>query len=139
MTSPIECNCMALRKASRRASLYYDACLAGTGLRATQFAILAMIGERSEMSVNGLADALGMDRSTAGQNLRPLEREQWVEMTRSEADGRARIVRLTPLGVVRLDNAFPHWQRAQRQFEAANGKDVTTALRSRLQDLRIPD
>jgi DNA-binding MarR family transcriptional regulator len=130
---------MTLRKASRRVSLYYDACLAGTGLRATQFAILAMIGKRSDMSVKGLADALGMDRSTAGQNLRPLEREQWVEMARSEADGRARIVRLTPLGTARLGDALPHWQRAQRQFEAANGKDVAAELRSRLQDLRIPD
>lgn len=138
MTSPLDCNCMALRRASRRVSLYYDACLAGTGLRATQFAILAAIRERGEMSVNGLADALDMDRSTAGQNLRPLEREKLVEMARSEADGRARIVRLTPLGAARLGEALPRWRRAQRQFEAENGADVAAALRGTLQDLRIP-
>jgi DNA-binding MarR family transcriptional regulator len=130
------CNCMAVRRASRRISQYYDARLAPFGLRATQFAILALIEGQGELPVNGVADALDLDRSTAGQNLRPLERDGLVEMARSSADGRARIVRLTALGGDRLGQAKPAWQQAQKAFEAINADPA--CLRTLLGGIAIP-
>jgi DNA-binding MarR family transcriptional regulator len=130
------CNCMAVRRASRRISQYYNVHLAPFGLRATQFAILALVEGQGELLVNGVAEALDLDRSTAGQNLRPLERDGLIEMARSSADGRARIVRLTALGTDRLGQAKPAWQQAQKAFEALNADPVH--LRTLLGSIAIP-
>ncbi|QUT06310.1 winged helix-turn-helix transcriptional regulator [Sphingobium phenoxybenzoativorans] len=132
------CNCIALRRAARRISNYYDACLAPLGLRATQFSMLALLGAQGAMPVNGLARALDLDRSTAGQNLRPLERDGLVDMGRSETDGRARVVRLTPAGEARLAEASVRWRRAQAAFEAANGAEEASAMRAMLAALDMP-
>ena len=40
-TSPADCNCFAIRSAARHVSQLYDQILAPTGLRTTQFSILA--------------------------------------------------------------------------------------------------
>ena len=76
------CNCAALRKASRRLSQLYDSALAPSGLKSTQFAMLAEIERRTDEppTIRDLADALVMDQSTIGQNLRPLERDGLVSL-----------------------------------------------------------
>src|SRR5215468_1808317 len=63
-----QCNCMALRRASRRITNFYDGKLAPTGLRVTQYAILALLGEHGSVSVNSLARHLDLDRTTMGKN-----------------------------------------------------------------------
>ena len=50
-----DCNCMSLRKAARRISNFYDAMLSPTGLRATQYSILALLNELGAVSINDLA------------------------------------------------------------------------------------
>ncbi len=45
-----QCNCMALRRASRRITNFYDGKLAPTGLRVTQYAILALLGKHGGVS-----------------------------------------------------------------------------------------
>ena len=67
------CNCAALRKASRHMTLFYDAALEPSGLRSTQYALLTEIHRRGDAapSIGDLAEALVMDQSTIGQNLRP--------------------------------------------------------------------
>jgi DNA-binding MarR family transcriptional regulator len=67
------CNCTALRKASRCVSQMYGAKLADSGLRTTQFAILALLHDLEVLSVNEVAGRLDMDRTMTGKNLRPLE------------------------------------------------------------------
>ena len=135
---PLACNCVALRKAARRISAYYDACLAPAELRATQYAILALIDMRGALSVNAIGHALGMDRSTAGQNLRPLERDGLLVLTQSAQDGRARMVSLTSVGEARLHKARPLWDHAQAAFEIANGAASAASLRATLGGLAIP-
>ena len=85
-----DCNCASLRKAARRLTSFYDSQLAPSGLRATQFAILAFVNEVEEVSVNAIAERLGLDRTTAGKNLRPLEQSGFVEVTSAKHDGRQR-------------------------------------------------
>ncbi len=71
---PNRCNCTALRKASRRMSQFYDAALAPSGLRSTQFSILADLARRGDTppTIRELSETLVLDQSTIGQNLRPL-------------------------------------------------------------------
>jgi hypothetical protein len=92
-----------MRKASRRVSQMYDAALAPAGLKATQFAILSEIERRADdpPTMHELADAMVLDRSTLGQNLRPLERDRLVAWEPSDADRRRKLVILTERGRVK--------------------------------------
>jgi len=132
-----QCNCMALRRASRRITNFYDSRLAPTGLRVTQYAILALLGEHGGVSVNSLAKHLDLDRTTMGKNLRPLERMRYVKVAPSPTDGRSRMITLTDSGGAALKDAARLWRRAQAEFESANGGAVVRALRSTLGNLKV--
>jgi DNA-binding MarR family transcriptional regulator len=132
-----QCNCMALRRAARRISQAYDEALAASGLRATQFAILAMLRESGGLSVNALAGRMDLDRTTMGKNLRPLERDRLIAVRVSEQDRRSRSIALTPAGEAALAKAFPLWVEAQARFEAENGRRPSRALRETLAELRF--
>lgn len=132
------CNCVSLRRASRRISLYYDASLAPVDLRATQFSMLAALAHKGPLSVNGLASLLDMDRSTAGQNVKLLERDGLMAAVRSPTDGRSRVLHLTAAGQAKLSAALPLWQEAQQRFETLNGAAESAVMRALLTGLRMP-
>jgi DNA-binding MarR family transcriptional regulator len=125
------CNCTALRKASRRVSQMYDAALAPAGLRTTQFAILSEIERRTNdpPTMRELADAMIMDRSTLGQNLRPLERDRLVAWEPCVADRRRKLVILTEKGRARRMRARSLWRAAQERFERTVGTAEAASLR----------
>ena len=136
-TSPsVTCNCFAVRQAARRISGFYDGHLAAAGLRTTQFSVLSHLAKLGPLAINGLAGAMGADRTTMGRAVRPLEREGLVAIGPGR-DGRTRALALTEAGRRRLEEARPHWRRAQAAFEAAYGADEATALRAAL--ARVPD
>ncbi len=135
---PGACNCGTLRKASRRISQLYDAALAPSGLKSTQFAILAEVGRASNaepLTLCRLADAMVMDRSTLGHNLRPLQRDRLLVMRRARDDRRKRFVELTPRGKVVYRHARALWRNAEQQFEKVLGKRPAARLRAVLHDI----
>jgi DNA-binding MarR family transcriptional regulator len=132
-----ECNCAALRRAARRISNFYDSELAPSGLRATQFAILALVSGLEQASVNSVAERLGLDRTTAGKNLRPLEKAGLISVSASKNDARQHVISLTKAGAATLKQALPLWRRAQSRFETANGTAKVTQLKTMLRDLKI--
>ncbi|ORA28265.1 MarR family winged helix-turn-helix transcriptional regulator [Mycobacterium aquaticum] len=129
-----ECYGTALRKASRRVTALYDEALAPSGLRSTQFAILAEIVDREEgpPTLNQLADDLALDRSGLGHSLRPLEREGLVRLERSDRDRRSVLVLLTDRGRDRYAHAFGLWQEAQDRYASVVGEALAVELRDRL-------
>src|ERR1700677_2725009 len=118
-----DCNCTALRKASRRLSHFYDSALAPAGLKSTQYSILSEISRRAETppTMRELADALVMDRSTLGHNLGPLERDQLVSLENLATDRRLKHVVLTRKGRTALAKSKKLWLIAQDHFEANFG------------------
>ena len=124
-------SCGAMRMASRRLSQMYDAALAPAGLKSTQFAILTAIGRRAHdpPTMRELADAMAMDRSTLGQNLRPLERDGLVAWEPSEADRRRKLVVLTEEGRAKYAQARPLWRSVQERFERTVGTAQAAKLR----------
>jgi DNA-binding MarR family transcriptional regulator len=76
------CNASAVKKAARQLSLMYDTALAPTGLKSTQYGILAELNSRGAAlpTVRELAEELVMGRSTLGQNLLPLERDGLITL-----------------------------------------------------------
>jgi len=124
------CNCLALRQAARHVTQFYDHFLAATGLRTTQFSILAKLRRLGPMTISALAADLVMDRTTLGRNLQPLEREGLVAVVQGRADRRSREIRLTDAGAERLRTEG--WVKAQAGFEAAFGKQRSAELRAML-------
>jgi DNA-binding MarR family transcriptional regulator len=127
------CTCGSLRKASRRISQFYDAALAPVGIKSTQYSILAEV-ERG--SVHGpvtmceLADAMVMDRSTLGHNLRPLQRDDLLSLRLTLSDRRKRQVLLTSKGKSTLRRARRLWRAAEGRFEEIFGKRHAAELRT---------
>ncbi|MBL6651907.1 MAG: MarR family transcriptional regulator [Reyranella sp.] len=130
-------NCMSLRRAARRVSNFYDAVLSPSGVRATQYSMLALLGEVGALSINDLASRLDLDRTTTGKNLQPLVTTRLVKIARSSADRRSRVASLTERGADTLRRARPLWRQAQEQFERANGKGLARDLRAMLRSIRV--
>lgn len=128
------CFALALRKASRRLSQLYDDAMDGCGLRSTQFAILSQLNARSGTppTLAVLAEALVVDRSAMGHNLRPLERDGLVELVEGEHDRRQRLIVLTAKGKAKYREARAHWKTAQKRFTDIYGAEEGAALRSAL-------
>jgi DNA-binding MarR family transcriptional regulator len=123
------CHCLALRQAARHVTQLYDRSLAPSGLRITQFSILAKLRHLGPQTINSLAAALVMDRTTLGRNILPLERAGLIAVVPGKADRRRKELRLTDAGRAALRAAVPSWRAAQRAFEQAFGDTRTAALR----------
>jgi DNA-binding MarR family transcriptional regulator len=128
------CNATTLRMASRRLTQLYDAALEPCGLRSTQLAILSELAHRSTdpPTLAELADALAIDRSSLGHNLRPLEREGLLVLGESEVDGRRRHIALTSKGKAKWREGVRLWRIAQERFEHVFGRSEAAALRATL-------
>lgn len=126
------CNCFAVRKAARRMTQIYDAKLAPSGVRVTQFMILMALNNVGGLSVNRLAELMVMNRTTMGKNLRPLERDGLVDVRISKEDRRSRDILLTRKGRSLLDRAYPLWRSAHDSFEQEHGVRFAEQFRSML-------
>lgn len=105
-----------------------------SGLRSTQFAILARMNAVGPTSVNSLADRLTMDRTTLGRNVRILERDGLIVIGVGK-DRRARVLELTPKGRKVLEKAMPLWREVHERFEAMLGEHEADTLRATLADV----
>jgi len=106
------CVCNTLRMVSRAVTQLYDDVLRPSGLRVTQFSILATIAQRRESNVRQLEKALAIDQTTLTRSLTVLEREGLIERA-PHPDGRIKAVRLTSKGQRVVRAARPLWTRAQ--------------------------
>src|ERR1700756_440681 len=97
-----ECNCHAVRAAARHITQAYDQFLAPSGLRITQFSILAALKREGPLSINALAGARAMARTTLGRNILPLERDGLIRIAPAASDRRAKELHLTKAGEKRL-------------------------------------
>ena len=100
-----ECNCLALRQAARHVTQFYDQYLASTGLRTTQFSILAKLQGLGPMTINALARELVMDRTTLGRTMLPLERDGLIAIRGGSVDRRSKELAVTKAGAERLRRA----------------------------------
>ena len=129
------CNCLALRQAARHVTQFYDQCLAPTGLRTTQFSILAKLKRLGPMTINALARELVMDRTTLGRTMLPLQRDGLIRIEDGKSDRRSKELHLTKAGADRLRAAGKLWREAQTQFEASFGGARAAKLRDELSAL----
>jgi DNA-binding MarR family transcriptional regulator len=110
------CTCARLRRLTRRMTALYDRELAPTGLRLTQYSLLATLRREARdggVPVSDLASAMDMDRTTLTRNLRPLLDQGLVELGADPADARVRRALITEKGNAAFLDAMPYWRIAQ--------------------------
>lgn len=126
------CNCFAARQAARHLTRLYERHLSAAELTSAQFSILVALEEAGELTMNELAKALVMDRTTLLRAIKPLQREELIVNRRSEDDVRQLVFSLSAAGQKRLKKAMPLWSKAQQEFEQITGAGEAARMRREL-------
>jgi DNA-binding MarR family transcriptional regulator len=129
-----DCVCLAVRTTARRITQGYDAALAGTGLRVTQFSLLVMAHHLGAPSMKRLAQLLHSDPTTITRNVQGLTKRRLLTLSPG-SDLRERKVRLTEKGEAILVRALPNWRAAQSDAVASLSRAELTRLRALLEQL----
>ena len=109
------CVCSALRRVSRAVTQHYERAFRGTGLRATQFSLLAVLTQTGPLPVSALAAKVGLERTTLTRNLGLLESRGLVRIETAQADQRVRRVELTTAGRSAATKGLKSWRTAQAE------------------------
>jgi DNA-binding MarR family transcriptional regulator len=112
----------------------YDGVLRPSGLRITQFGILATIARLGEANLRQLEGALAIDQTTLTRSLDLLERDGVIERV-PHPDGRVKAMRLTSRGTRALQRARPLWAKAQDTVLRELGTKAWTDAQGRLVQL----
>jgi DNA-binding MarR family transcriptional regulator len=130
---PRGCTHFQLRQLARRVGLIYDAELATVGLKTTQFSLLSAVQRLAPVRPADLAAAMKMAASTLSRNLQPLLAAGWVTL-QPGADGRSRVVGITPAGQALHGQARRCWRVAQDRLNRRLGEPRVAALHSLIQE-----
>jgi len=98
------------------------------GLTITQCYVLDILIRRGALTLNGVAAAMGLDKSTLSRVVDGLERKHAVKRSVNPADGRSTLIAATPSGARR-------YRRVERDIVAENAKVLsgfTAAVRRQL-------
>jgi DNA-binding MarR family transcriptional regulator len=128
------CVCSALRMVTRAVTQLYDDALRPSGLRVTQFSILATLAWLGEANLRQLEDRLAIDQTTLTRSLTRLERDGVIERV-PHPDGRIKALRPTAKGRRLLEVARPLWAEAQEQVLREWGPKAWTNAKQRLAHL----
>jgi len=120
--------------ATRAVTQLYDDVLRPSGLRVTQFSILAAIARMGEANLTQLADRLAIDQTTLTRSINLLEREGVTERV-PHPDGRIKAMRLTAKGRRALEVARPLWAQAQNKVLRELGTKAWADAQRRLAHL----
>ena len=131
---PTQCLCTKLRRATRNVTRLYDDALEGVGVNVAQYSLLKNLTRLDQPSITSLAEALGLDRSTLGRNLKVLEGKGLVHLE-GGVDQRNRLVSLTPAGRACLDEALQAWEQVQVRLGQRIGLEKRAELMALLDDL----
>lgn len=124
---PVDCYCTQSRRAANLLTDIYDAALAPSGLRVTQFSLLRAVGRVKTPTLGALAEATGLDRSTLGRNLRRLETDGFIRLEPGK-DARTRVVSLTERAMEAMTRAEPLWRQTQDRLSHALPDKTRTEL-----------
>jgi DNA-binding MarR family transcriptional regulator len=113
-----QCVCTAARRQSRELTRAFEKAMRGSGVRGTQFTLLATLVQTGPIPTTRLADFQGLERTTLTRNLGLLVRDGLVRIDEGE-DRRVRKVAITPAGEEAARRAYPFWKKAQDAALAA--------------------
>jgi len=121
------CTNLKVRQLMRRIGQHYDAEVAASGLKTTQYSLLSHVLRLGPLRPVDLAAAMKMTASTLSRNLQPLVAAGWLEMG-AGADARSRLVHITEAGIAKRREAQKHWKVAQQKLNQVLGVERVAAL-----------
>jgi DNA-binding MarR family transcriptional regulator len=130
---PRGCTNLKLRQLSRAVTRHYDAYVAPTGLKNTQYSLLSHVVLLGPIRPVDLAQRMRIEASTLTRNLQPLVLQGWVELGPGE-DARSRLVTATAAGVAKRVEGQRAWKQAQLALNERLGQARVAALHSLLDD-----
>jgi len=136
MVDPVKprgCTNLKLRQLSRVVTRHYDAYVAATGLRNTQYSLLSHVALSGPIRPSDLAQRMRLDASTLTRNLQPLLAQGWLRQGPGE-DARSRLVEATKAGRAKRVDAQRAWKQAQLALNALLGSERVAALHTLVDD-----
>jgi DNA-binding MarR family transcriptional regulator len=106
----------------------YENLLGNSGLHATQFTALQLVDLAPNLTTTELAEALGVDQTTATRTLALIKKAGLASDSVGE-DRRQHRWALTAHGQALLKKLKPNWEAAQEAFEKRLGRAEATALK----------
>ena len=133
LAKPQGCTNLRLRRLSRLVSRHYDAHVAASGLKTTQYSMLSHVMHLGPLRPVDLARAMNIEASTLTRNMKPLVAAGWL--TQGEgADARSRLIAITDEGRVKRAEAQAHWRAAQTGLNDLLGVERVVALHALLDE-----
>lgn len=126
-SQPQGCTSFKVRQFMRRVSQHYDAEMAQSGLKTTQYSLLSHVLRLGPLRPVDLAVKMKMTASTLSRNLQPLVAAGWLVLD-AGADARSRLVRITEEGIAKRREGQKHWKVAQQTLNDQLGIDRVLAL-----------
>jgi DNA-binding MarR family transcriptional regulator len=135
-TKRIERECVGgcVRKLNRMVTAIYDAALAGTGLKASQFTVLVTVANRGKAKPADLVKLLQLDESTLSRNVERMCARGWLRLE-ADDERRGHLIVLTERGRALLRKCLPRWAEAQAKMTNLLGQESVTALRTAMRKL----
>jgi DNA-binding MarR family transcriptional regulator len=112
MSAVENCVCFNLRWVARAVTQFYDAEMRRHGIRPTQGTILLALKGKKSWSMADLSDWLGLERTTLVRNLRPLQRDGFVQAVGGGRGNRVELA-ITAKGRKQIEKLTPAWKSAQ--------------------------
>ena len=130
---PKGCTNLKLRQLSRAVTRHYDAFVAPTGLKNTQYSLLSHVVLLGPIRPSDLARRMRLDASTLTRNLQPLVDQGWLTLGPGE-DARSRLVAATDAGRALRAEAQKAWKQAQLALNERLGVERVAALHDLLDE-----
>ena len=122
LTGTSACAAYQFRRTSRAVARLYDAAIAVSGIRSTQFAILTAIAKLQPVAISRVAEILVIDSTTMTRSLRLMQKDGLIEIA-PRGQRRQRLLTLTLKAEKALAVAVPLWRKAQARFlDSLGGK-----------------
>jgi DNA-binding MarR family transcriptional regulator len=131
--APRGCTNLKLRQLSRAVTRHYDAYVAPTGLKNTQYSLLSHVVLLGPIQPSELAARMRLDASTLTRNLQPLLAQGWLSQGPG-ADARSRLIEATDSGRALRAEGQRAWKQAQLALNARLGAERVAALHEMLDD-----
>lgn len=130
---PQGCTNLKLRQLDRAVTRHYDAYVARTGLKNTQYALLSHVVLLGPVRPGELARRMKVDASTLTRNLQPLVAAGWIAIGPGD-DDRSRTVHATEAGRKLRAEGRKAWKQAQLALNERLGVERVAALHALIDD-----
>lgn len=130
---PKGCTNFKLRQLTRRVSQHCEPFFAASGLKTTQYSLLAHVDVLGPVQPSQLARRMGLDASTLSRNLQPLLAAGWVELV-AGGDARSSLVQASAAGRAKRAEMKADWKRAQLALNRRLGEERVARLHALLDE-----